>query len=301
MRDLYRNLTAAYSDANLNQISAKLISLYKDKKHEAIREISNQIADITGCPADEKTSRCFSNLIRLYHPDKGPTIRKEIVSLYQANDHEALKGYSHILRTAELACQTYPSEIDFDEDIGYQPEYQWDEGFENMGFQTYTEEDFYQEGDEEPSAYVQEDFERSFYNLLKLRVYGSLEIEFPSYYLHDFEEIEMADSDLDYLDGIQYCKHAKVINLSGNRLSDLAILYNMKQIEELYLADNQIMYTEILGKLPRLKSLDISNNEIEDISPLFQLNELQYLNVIGNQIPKHQIEKMQELGVMVVS
>lgn len=299
MKELFKQLTEAYSDANLNQISGKLIQLYKSKQHGAIIEITNKIAGYTGVIADEKINKCFSGLIMLYHPDRGESIRSEIGSLFKVGDYDKMKGFSHILLTIDFVNEDHPVEIDGDEyfDIDYEPEYAWDESTDEYGFNTYHAEDL--SGDHEP-MYGAEEFERSFYNVLKLRIYGNLDMNFPTYYLEDFEEIEMADSDLDYLDGIQFCKQAKIINLSGNRLSDLAILYNMKGIEELYLADNQIVYTEILGKLPNLKSLDLSNNEIEDISPLLQLENLQYINLVGNKVPSRQIDQLKELGVMVV-
>lgn len=299
MKELFAQLTESYTDANLNHISGQLIHLYKSKQHGAIIEITNKIAEYTGVLADEKISKCFSGLIMRYHPDRGETIRNEIARCFKVGDLDRMKGYSHILRTLEFVDQDHSLEDSDDDyfDIDYEPEYVWDESMDKYGYHTYEAGEL---SGEEEAEYSTEEFERSFYNVLKLRIYGNLDMNFPTYYLEDFEEIEMADSDLEYLDGIQYCKQAKIINLSGNRLSDLAILYNMKGIEELYLADNQIVYTNILGQLPNLKSLDLSNNEIEDISPLFQLDQLQYLNIIGNQVPGHQISKLKEVGVMVV-
>ncbi len=294
MEQLFNQLLEAYSDANLNRVSGSLIHLYKSKQYIAIREISNKISQVKQVLSDEKISKCFSNLMMFYHPDKGELLRKEIRKSFDSSDLASLNRYSHIFVTGKLLKESYTEEVDTD--IDYQPEYVWDESIDEYGFHTYRAEDL----SEEEVSYSTEEFERSFYNVLKLHLYGHLDINFPSYYLQNFEEIEMADSDLEYLDGIQYCKHAKIVNLSGNRLSDLAILYNLKGIEELYLADNQIIYIEILGRLPNLKSLDLSNNEVEDISPLFQLDNLQYLNIIGNIVPAPEIAKMKNLGVMVV-
>jgi hypothetical protein len=53
-----------------------------------------------------------------------------------------------------------------------------------------------------------------------------------SNYLEDFEEFELSSSDIDDLDGVQFCIHAKSINVSNNRIFDLSYLSDLTQLEE---------------------------------------------------------------------
>ena len=88
-----------------------------------------------------------------------------------------------------------------------------------------------------------EDFDftnRSFLTALKRRIYGNLNVDFPMYLLEDLEEIEMADYEIESLDGIEACRYARVVDLSNNNLTDLTDLRYLHQIERLYLANNHI-------------------------------------------------------------
>ena len=284
-KELYDDLVAAYSDENLNQITAKLILLYKQKNYAKIREIANKISRYI--PIDEeKDAKCFSKLIMLYHPDKGEQTRKMINELHNQNNYESLNKYAHILVLDNLES---PVEFTVDENVDYNPEYAWDvDKYDGFDY----------DNDEEEND--ETDFEKSFYNLIKIREYGKVDIEFPSYYLEDFEEFEIAYSGLETLDGVEYCKHVKILDVSNNQISDLEYLWDLKHLEELYLANNQIGYIDVLSNLTNLKILDISGNQIDDILPLLDLDKLEYVNLIGNNIPKEQLELLKAKDIIVM-
>jgi len=289
IKELYADLVEAYADANLNQVTGHLISLYKNKHYSKIRKIANKISRYVSFAEEEKDAKLFSQLIMLYHPDKGGHIRKEINAIYEQNDLASLQKYAHILKLQEIDTEVSTT---VDADIGYSEEYTWDNS-SGDGFV------FTDEAGEESAEYA-EDFERSFYNLIKLREYGRVDEEFPTYYLEDFEAFEMAYSGLESLDGVEFCKHVKVLDVSGNAISDLENLWNLEHLEELYLANNQIGYIDALSNLTHLKTLDLSGNQIDDISPLMALEELEYVNLMGNPVPARQIAQLQEKDVIVM-
>jgi Leucine-rich repeat (LRR) protein len=274
-KELYDDLIHAYRDENLNHITGKLIILYKHKNYPKIREIANKVSNYI--PIDEENdAKCFSKLIMLYHPDKGDQIRKSIEEHYSKNDHENLKKHAHILVIDDLEST---GNYTIDENIDYNPGYAWD-------VEKY---DGYEYEEDEENIH-EEDYERSFYNLIKIREYGNVNIEFPTYYLEDFEEFEIAYSGLETLDGVEYCTHVKILDVSNNLISDIENLWELKHLEELYLANNQIGYIDSLSNLANLKILDLSGNQIDDISPLFNLEQLEYVNLIGNNISSEQID-----------
>lgn len=292
IKELYNNLIEAYSNDNLNQITGKLILLYKDKNYGKIREIANKISKYVQIE-EEKDAKCFSKLIMLYHPDKGEQFRKDIQQLYEQNDYENLNMHSHILLIDYIDNVTVTI---IDKDVDYNPEYVWDANSRD-GF-GYTDS----EGENDlVDGFEPDDYEKSFYNLIKIREYGNIDIEFPSYYLEDFEEFEMAYSGLESLDGVEYCIHVKILDVSNNAISDIEKLWNLKNLEELYFANNQIGYIDTLSNMINLKVLDLSGNQIDDISPILNLENLEFVNLIGNPVPDNQIEKLKEKGIIVMT
>mgnify|MGYP000889796880 CR=1 FL=1 len=295
IQELYNDLINAFSEENLNRITANLISLYKNKNYGKIREVSNRISKYVPI-TEEKDAKCFSKLIMLYHPDKGEVYRKSIQDLFEINDYTQLLTYSHIFLISDIESVT---EIAIGEDIDYHPEYVWDveNDDNNSDFELMLDndsEEFYS------SEFDSNEFEKSFYNLIKIREYGHVAVEFPPYYLEDFEEFEMVNRGMDSLDGIEYCLHVKILDLSENMVSDISDLWNLVNLEELYIANNQIGYIDSLSNLIELTVIDLSGNQINDISPILNLDNLKFVNLIGNPVPEAQISKLKETGVFVM-
>ncbi len=290
MEKLYNDLLNAYSDKNLNRITGKLIDLYRNKNYSTIRSVANKISKYILID-EEKDAKCFSRLIMLYHPDRGEFFKKDITALYVEKNAKGLEKYAHILLIEDIDTMNV---VEPDEDIDYHPEYVWDDK-QSDGY------DYFDSDDIEYDMYFgNEEIEKSFYNAVKLREFGRLNIEFPTWYLQDFEQYEMANSGIDSLDGIEYCLHLVTLDISDNQISDISNLWNLQYIEELFLGNNQIGYIDTLGNLLKLRILDLSCNQIDDISPLFDLENLEYLNLVGNNIPKYQIEKLQAKDIIVM-
>ncbi len=289
MNKLYNDLMEAYSDQNLNRITSRLIELYKNKNLVTIREIANKISKYVLID-EEKDAKCFSKLIMLYHPDRGTFFKNSINSLYACNDFEGLQKYAHILLVDEIEDVKVFAE---DDDIDYHPEYVWDI-YQEDEYDDYNPLNGFEEY--EPEAEI----EKSFYNAIKLREFGDLNIDFPTWYLQDLEEFELSYCAIDSLYGVEYCKHVVILDVSNNEISDISDLWNLQHLEELYLANNQIGYVDTLSNLLKLRVIDLSGNQIDDISPLLQLEHLEYINLVGNRISKSQIEKLKAKDIIVM-
>jgi len=292
IRKLYTELTEAYSQENLNRITGKLILLYKNKNYSTIRAISNKVSKYVDIN-EEKDAKCFSKLVVLYHPDKGHAIREEIHQLYEQNKFDLLQKFAHIHLVQDIENLVVKV---VDESIDYCPEYVWETGND--------EGNYTDSGDDDETYFDNQDegeIERSFFNLIKIREYGRINIDLPTYYLEDFEEFEMAECGLESLDGVEYCTHIKILDVSTNALTDISNLWDLQDLEELYLANNQIGYIDALSNLSKLRIVDLSGNEIDDISPLFDLENLEYVNLVGNRIPKSQLKELEDKGCVVVN
>ena len=285
--ELYNDLIKAYSVDNLNKISLTLLTLYKNEQFSILQKISEIISDVIPVEIQDD-GKGFSKLMMLYHPDRSFHHIGEINKLREMNNFNALLEYSHILKLERI--EEIAASLDSFEDIDYSPVYEWDMDAE--GFRVFN--------DFKPNAETHWGSKRcSFYDAIKIREYGCTDIEFPSYYLEDFEEFELAYSDIDDLYGIQYCVHAKSIDVSNNKIFDLTYLSDLPQLEELNLSDNKIGYIDPLSFLLKLRSLDLSNNQINDLTPLFRLKDLEYVCISGNPVKPSQIKELADLGVTV--
>jgi len=290
-KELQHKLQEAYSVKNLNNISLTLINLYRAGNFATLQKISELISDFVTVTIKDD-GKGFSKLIMLYHPDRAGYHIKEINRLAAENNFDSLLEYSHILkleRIEEIAVllKSY-------EEIDYSPVYDWD--METEGFTIIN--------DNEPVEIIKtktntELIGYAFYDAIKIREYGHTDIEYPSIYLEDIEEFELSSSDINDLDGVQFCVNAKIIDVSNNRISDLTPLFGLTNLEELNLSDNQIGYIDGISNLVNLKSILLSNNYIEDISPLFELKMLEYADLTGNKPDFKQINELIESGVVV--
>ena len=293
-KDYYIKLKDAYSEVNLNKISAEIIAYYKSGEYSKIKRIAKVVSEYMPIN-DEKISKCFSSLIMIYHPDKGNRYRKEIDEIFKSGRFENFQQYSHILEIQDIDLTPTAEEIA--EDIDYSPEYQLDN--DAPGFIYFYDSDD-EQFDHEPESYMDFEPDNSFFSAIKRKYYGSKDIYLPHQYLEDLEEVEMAEYEIEQLDGIEFCKYVKVLDLSGNNISDIFSLKDLGYIEELDLSYNQVGIIDVLMKLKNLRILDLSNNFVDDLSPLFDLNRLEYVNVIGNAVPQEQLTYLKNNGIIVV-
>jgi Leucine-rich repeat (LRR) protein len=291
IKELQKNLLEAYSVKNLNYIALTLINLQKNQQYSILRKIAEIISDFVQIEITDE-GKGFSKLMMLYHPDRAGFHVKEINNLAEQGNFDKLLEYSHILKLQQI--EEIANSLDSYEDIDYSPVYEWDtdvEGFSiikdnSSGTKTKTKTN------SKARTY-------NFYDAIKIRQYGHTEIDFPTYYLEDFDEFELASCDIDDLDGVQFCVHAKRIDVSDNKIYDLLPLIGLTCIEELDLSDNKIHDIMILRSLVNLKSVNLSNNLIEDISPLLKLENLEYVDLSGNKVDLEKINELIELGVTV--
>lgn len=293
MKELHRKLKEAYSDRNLNEITGKLIDLYKSKNYCQIRTISNRISGFA--PSEEESdNKRFSRLVMLYHPDKGESYRKSIDRAFKAGNMEDLESYAHILHIDQVELSDASALVDID----FDPAYEWDPGQEGFNYIFDSENEYNAQFDNE--SMEDGNYEKNFYNAVKIRIYGNLDQEFPAYYLEDFDDMEFADCAIEHLDGIEYCAHAITFDLSRNHITDISLLWELTNLQELYLSNNYIGYIDALSNLVNLRMVDLSHNEITDIAPLMQLENLEYVNLIGNRIPEDQVVKLRAKDILVM-
>ncbi len=292
-KELYKKIIEAYATTNLNKISVTLIRLYKDEQFGILRQIAEIISESANIEVDEE-HKYFSKMMMLYHPDRGMFHRNEIEKLALADDHDGLLTYAHILLLGRI--EEMAKTLNSFEDIDYSPVYEWD-----IDLNSFTIIDSRQE-DQKPGnrrTYHKQQKGYTFYEGIEIRMLGTRCNGFPAYYLEDLDEIELSNSNISDLEGIQYCVHAVVMDLSDNAISDLSLLWNLTGLEELNLSGNRIENIETLGNLRNLKSLNLSHNFVRDISYLCSLPKLEFLDLCGTRVSEMQIKELEDSGVVV--
>lgn len=285
----------AYSDMNLHRITITLIQLYKNEQFGTLEHIIGMISDTVEISMDPGL-KYFSKLMKLYHPDRGPYHRAEINRLKSLNDYDGLLHYSHILMLEKI--EEIAKTLSGIEDMDYSPIYEWDwdtNGFHIVEYGTLTV------NREQRDSGIQGSEQISFYEAYQLRMFGNVTTGFPLYYFEDIEDFELSQSGINDLNGIQYCIHAKTINLSGNSISDISYLWELLFLEDLNLSDNKLELIDSLANLQNLRHVNLSDNDISDISPLMRLNKLEYAELSGNRISTEQIRELEEMGIAVIS
>jgi hypothetical protein len=292
IEELSIKLMEAYSDKSLNNITLTLLSLYKDEQYGSLNKIAEMICDFVAIEISPD-GKGFSKLMMLYHPDRGDFHRNTIAKLTYEGNYDALLEYSHILKL--IRVDEIAKLIDSYEDIDYSPIYSWDWESKAESFNIVTDKTTKKSRREKPHRQML----YSFYDAFKIRIYGNTKTEIPFYYFDDIDELELSGSSIDNLDGIQFCTHAVVVDLSENQISDLTELWGLSLIEDLNLSGNQIEMIDTLSNLTNLRQLDLSYNRITEISPLFELGKLGSVNLSGNPVNGAQVEELRELGVEV--
>lgn len=288
--DLKERLLEAWSEVNLNKITRNLIRLYKEKEYEKLNIISGMLSEWVEIMI-EPDGKGFAKIISLYHPDRGDYYRGLISSAAQQEDILTLARFEHIFVIENI--EEIAATIESFEDIDYHPEYEWD--VKDTGFS------YFQDKKKKPrkGKHKTRSEGYSFYEAMQIRQYGDTDTTFPTYYLEDLDEIELSESEIDDLDGVEYCIHTVSMDLSFNLIYDLSPLACLASLQELNLSNNQIEYIDDISNLQQLKSIDLSNNSITDILPLLEIEVLEYADLSGNKIPLEQIKGLRDIGVTV--
>jgi len=290
--DLYDALVKAYSTENLNELSSGIISLYRGRDMGKLRQIHAAVFN-GNQGADMQESKIFTQIITLYHPDRQEQIYKELDRLLTANDIEGMKKLDHILDVQQMDMNGGSAG---DPDMDFEWGDIWD--FAADGY-SYIDDEA-REGSPY-DVYEEMIMDHGFISAVKRKIYGHLNVDFPVHLLADMEIIEMAEYEIENLDGVEYCTYARIIDLSGNNLTEVTQLAQLMRLEEIFLQNNHISYIDGLNELPFLRILDLSHNDVDDVSPLFEVESLEFLNIIGNRVPAWQLEKLGDMGVIIVA
>lgn len=295
---LAEKLLQMYTENNLNKITSKLISLYKSKQNEALIKIADSLSGHVSISADKKNFRIgkyFTKLVILYHPDKLTSYRKIINNAVNESNLEGLTGLNHIFITTNILNDYKSTSVE----SGGKSAYYYDHDFEpdpvlypdmnNMIFDLeILEED---PSSENRTQIVKEDLDNLIDEFNNSEYCSFFEL-YSKIGLSDKLKVEMSSVGMKNLNGIEDFSELIFLDLSGNKLKDITVLWYSSKLEELYLAYNQIYSVTSLCNLRHLRILDLADNKIDDISDLYDLPSLEFVNLINNPVHEDQIDRL---------
>lgn len=298
IHQLQTALLSGITPERLKETSAAIIAAFREKRHGVIEAY----ARMAGIGFKDGTSRAFSQLIHLYHPDKHASILRKVELSAGTGDVHSLRALVSIYLAPPPAEAFSSSEREEeyqeygDDDFGYSEDWTYDsDGHEGKSSDD-EQEDEEEDVDEENAREV------NFTEAVNLHFYGNLD---EAVTLSDMKsldgELDLSDSGITSLRGAEHCPLLASLNLSGNAVRSLSSLSGCLLLETLYLSENRIESIAPLANLASLRELDLSFNRIEDISILLTLERLEYVNIMGNPLRDRSVpETLRARGVMVI-
>jgi Leucine-rich repeat (LRR) protein len=86
------------------------------------------------------------------------------------------------------------------------------------------------------------------------------------------------------LTGIGYCTNLRILDLTGNSISNLTPLVGMPNLTHIFLTDNQVVDLNPLANITTLRGISLANNKVVNLTPLTNLTNLTKLDLWKNMI-----------------
>ncbi len=141
-----------------------------------------------------------------------------------------------------------------------------------------------------PASFLRDDNPGSFSGGMSVEFYDdNLRTEMLLYFYEDtepqpitqkmmlgVEELYLFSSDIVSIEGLQYAKNLKILDLGGNPISDISILSQLEKLDTLHIDDTRVVDISPLNQIPSLRTLDISGvyNGVTQLSSLRKIQNL---------------------------
>ena len=102
--------------------------------------------------------------------------------------------------------------------------------------------------------------------------------------LESLKELNVHESNISNLDGLQYCINLTSLHLNGEKISDISPISKLTKLTYLYLDADMISDISPISNLKKLVTLYLNRNQISDISPIANLTNLVELYLDQNKL-----------------
>ncbi|MEG1310934.1 MAG: hypothetical protein RR942_16285 [Romboutsia sp.] len=121
-------------------------------------------------------------------------------------------------------------------------------------------------------------------------------------YLSTLVELDLSETGIDDLTGIEYATNLININLNKNDIVDANVLGQLTKLNNLDLSENRIEDISFLSNLKKLKSIGLDSNNISKVPNLENLRYLKLINISDNKIKDLSfIDRLHRKNVKVIA
>ncbi|MDC7227847.1 MAG: leucine-rich repeat domain-containing protein [Spirochaetales bacterium] len=282
MRDLINFIEKNLNKQHLEAASAVVINAYRSGDKLTIRACSEAM----GLSSDGELKKLFYNLIRKIHPDMLSSLMEDFQKAKSDSDYDRLIGLKKLLEMKNEARLLRANRFE------YQHTETW----------AAPVADEYEGHFEDEDVFEDLSVDGGFLNAVRDVIFGNHDFHIEPADLGQLDGgLDLAFRELDNLDGIEYCRNIRILNISGNDVSNIWDLQELAGLEELYASGNAIRDIDILSGLHSLEIIDLSDNDIEDISVLRHMTALKFADLHGNPLQDLDIiSELESEGVIIL-
>lgn len=286
MKEIIEFIETNLQKEKLEQITTAVIDAYR-REDDITLGAAAEALHIGEKKSDRK--KLFYSIIKKLHPDRLTTLRLEFNIAVQKSDREKLYGLKKLLDVKAHTASVKQQRFDFDYEETFEPGGGRETGF-GFGFDDEDHQDDYSED------------EGSFINAVKRELFGNHSFVIDPSDLGQIDGVlNLQEYNLEDIDGIEYCRNVRILNLAGNDIFNIYDLQHLTELEELYASSNRISDISTLGELKSLELLELYGNDIEDISPLLTMENLKFADLRSNPVEdRSPVAVLEERGVIVL-
>ncbi len=283
MEETISFITENLNSKRLEEITTAVINAYRNEDESALRTY----AGVLNINKDAGRRKMFYAIVQRLHPDRLPVLKDEFKKAKSCCDIEVLSNMKKLLQVKVSAAALKAERFE------YEHHETWNTGFDETDFDDYVEG---------ADVFEDEEADSDFYKAVKDVIFGNHDFSIAPSDLGQIDGgLDLGYCGLEDIDGIEFCRNVRSLNISGNSISNIYDLQHLSQLEELYAADNLIRDIDSIMNLEWLEIIDLSGNEIEDITPLLNMSNLKFVNIMKNPVSDRTIiEKLEADGVIVL-
>ncbi len=286
MKDTIEFIEKNLTKEKLEAIASALITAYRSEDDLTLKTYA-AAAKVDYASGQTGRKKLFYGIISRLHPDRLPVLTDDFTKAKAASDIESLSRLKQLLELKEKAAVIKSERFD------YQHTETWAAEDDEDPADFYDDYSDVRDGDVESSDFI---------NAVKSAIFGNHDFYVEPADLGQIDGgLDVANCGLDDLEGLEYCRNVRSLDISMNDISNIYDLSSLSQLEELYASGNSIRDIDVLAELDYLEIADLSDNDIEDIKPLLKMQSLKFADLRKNPVSdRATIKKLETMGVIVL-
>ena len=126
---------------------------------------------------------------------------------------------------------------------------------------------------------------------------GKMEIVLPDTSINSIEKLDLSDSKISDISGIEEFKNIRYLNLSNNDISNFSKIQELENLDELNLSncgitDISVLFTQEKNENKSYSILDLSNNNVSNLNTLSKIDLIRELNLSNTDLTDSKLAEL---------